>query len=157
MSYLTYAIKKSILGCPGGSPVTGLQVAGLIAVPSILVDVSLVTGRVLRHVHAVAIVITAARRNVVLGERAESREQRVQAATVNDAVRASSTRVGHVPRVRERARVVLAGAQVWPESRTSRRDGALIRARSPRQLRGKEQTKAKVPRRTQPLVTERER
>lgn len=46
-TYETYLVVIAILGGPGGSPVVvGVQVTGLVAVPSVLVEVGLVAGAV---------------------------------------------------------------------------------------------------------------
>lgn len=82
---LTHVVKVSILWCPRRSSVNRIQVAGLIAVPSVLIHISPVTGRVLWYIHTVTIVISATRQDRVLGERDDVRQQHVEAATNSNA------------------------------------------------------------------------
>lgn len=96
MIFLTHIVKVPILGCPRRSSVNRIQVTGLIAVSSIFIYVGPVA--VLRYVYTVTIIISAARRDRVLGERDDVRQQQnVEAATNGNASR------GHSSRVRDRA------------------------------------------------------
>lgn len=87
----THVVKIAILGCPRGSSVNWIQIAGLITVSSILVNVGLVTS-VIRHIDAVAIVVSAAGRDLLLGKRKVSRQAQV---TDEDVARGDASYARH--------------------------------------------------------------
>lgn len=84
-SLLTHIVKIPILGCPRSSSVNRVQVTRLIAVPSVLIYIGPVAGRVLWYIYTVTIIVSATRQVTVLGERDDVRQQHIEIATNSNA------------------------------------------------------------------------